>query len=92
VVVVDGVDAVVLSTGRTPLDGLARELEGWVAQLFTLGDALAARPLAAATYEGQMFACQIGEPGAPASVCDAYFRADGPELTPYPADVARPGR
>jgi hypothetical protein len=86
VVVGDGVDAVVLSTGRTPLDGLGR------AAVHAWRRARRPGPLAAATYEGQMFARQIGEPGAPASVCDAYFRADGPELTPYPADVARPGR
>ena len=64
----DGIDAVVLSTARVPLDGLAQALEGKVAQLFTIGDALAARPLAAATYEGQKFARCIGEPGAPATV------------------------
>ncbi|CAN7665251.1 FAD-dependent oxidoreductase [Phenylobacterium sp. LjRoot225] len=89
--VVAGVDAVVLSTGRMPLDGLARELEGRVPQLFTLGDALAARPLATAAYEGQMFARLVGEPGAPATVCEAFFRPDAPDLTPFPADVARPG-
>ena len=82
-------DAVVLVTGREPQDGLARALEGKVAQLFTIGDALAARPLAAASYEGQMFARLIGEPGAPATVCEAYYRPDAPELTPFPADVPR---
>lgn len=86
---VNGVDAVVLVTGRVPLDALARDLEGQVPQLFTIGDALAARPLAAATYEGQMFARCIGEPGAPTTVCEAFFRADAPELTPFPADVKR---
>lgn len=84
------VDAVVLSTGRMPLDELARELEGKVPQLFTIGDALAARPLAAASYEGQKFARLIGEPGAPTSIPEAYFRADGPEVNPFPADVPRP--
>jgi 2,4-dienoyl-CoA reductase-like NADH-dependent reductase (Old Yellow Enzyme family) len=82
-------DAVVLVTGRAPLDALARELEGKVAQLFTIGDALAARPLAAATYEGQKFARCIGEPGAPATVCEAFFRADPAEVTLVPADVVR---
>ena len=86
----DGIDAVILSTARVPLDGLAKELEGKVSQLYTIGDALAARPLAAATYEGQKFARCVGEPGAPATVQEAYFRADGPEVTPFPADVARP--
>ena len=88
--IIEGIDAVILSTGRVPLDGLARELEGNVTQLFTIGDALAARPLAAATYEGQKFARYIGEPGAPTTVHEAYFRADGPELMPLPADVVRP--
>lgn len=86
----DAVEAVILSTGRVPLDGLARQLEGKVAQLFTIGDALAARPLATAAYEGQKFARLIGEPGAPATVPEAYFRADGPEVMPLPADVPRP--
>ena len=88
--ILEGIDAVILSTGRVPLDGLARELAGKVSQLFTIGDALAARPLAAATYEGQKFARCIGEPGEPATVHEAYFRADGPELMPLPADVVRP--
>ncbi len=85
-----GADAVVLSTGRVPQDELSRQLEGKVRQLFTIGDALAARPLAAATYEGQKFARCIGEPDAPATVHEAYFRADGPELNPLPADMRRP--
>lgn len=86
---VQPVDAVVLVTGREPQDALARELAGQVGQLFAIGDALAARPLAAASYEGQMFARLIGEPDAPASVCEAFFRPDAPELTPFPADVPR---
>jgi 2,4-dienoyl-CoA reductase-like NADH-dependent reductase (Old Yellow Enzyme family)/thioredoxin reductase len=87
--VVVGVDAVVLATGRVPIDGLARALDGRVPQLFTIGDALAVRPFATAPYEGQKFARLIGEPGAPASVREAYFRPDDPETMPYPADVAR---
>jgi 2,4-dienoyl-CoA reductase (NADPH2) len=83
------VDAVVLVTGREPQDALARELDGKVAQLFTIGDALSARMLAAASYEGQKFARLIGEPGAPATVSEAYFRPDEPETTPFPADVPR---
>jgi len=85
------IDYVVLSTGREPVDELSRALEGKVSQLFTIGDALAARPLAAASYEGQLFARHIGEAGAPATVAEAYFRADAPALTPFPADVSRPG-
>jgi NADPH-dependent 2,4-dienoyl-CoA reductase/sulfur reductase-like enzyme len=83
------VDAVVLVTGRVPQDALARELEGKVAQLFTIGDALSARILAAATFEGQMFARQIGEPGAPATVPEAFYGIDPPETTPMAADAGR---
>jgi 2,4-dienoyl-CoA reductase-like NADH-dependent reductase (Old Yellow Enzyme family)/thioredoxin reductase len=83
------VDAVVLSTGRVPQDQLAHELEDKVAQLFTIGDALAARPLATASYEGQKFARLIGEPDAPTTFSEAYFRADDPAFTPLPADVSR---
>lgn len=86
---IDDVDAVVLSTGRVPICGLASELDGRVAQLFTIGDALAARPLAAATYEGQKFARLIGETGAPTTICEAFFRPDEPQVVPLPADVAR---
>ena len=86
---VTGVDAVILSTGRLPRDALARELEGRVPQLYTIGDALAARPLAAATYEGQKFARYIGEPGAPATICETFFRPDEPATMPFPADVPR---
>jgi 2,4-dienoyl-CoA reductase-like NADH-dependent reductase (Old Yellow Enzyme family) len=80
-----GVDAVVLASGRRPLDGLAAELDGKVAQLFVVGDALAVRPFAAAAYEGQKFARLIGEPGAPASVAEAYFAPDDPAVYPTPA-------
>jgi pyruvate/2-oxoglutarate dehydrogenase complex dihydrolipoamide dehydrogenase (E3) component len=86
---IENVDAVVLVTGRIPQAGLADELKGRVKQLFTIGDALAARPLAAATYEGQKFARCIGEAGAPSSICEAYFRPDDPQVMPLPADVAR---
>lgn len=67
------VDAVVLATGRMPIDGIARELEGKVEQLFTVGDALAPRGLGEATFEGQKFARMIGEPEAPTTVAEAYF-------------------
>jgi pyruvate/2-oxoglutarate dehydrogenase complex dihydrolipoamide dehydrogenase (E3) component len=82
-------DAVVLSTAREPIDGIARELEGHVPQLFTIGDALAARMLAAATYEGQKFARAIGEQGAPANITEAWFAADDSATFLLPADVAR---
>jgi 2,4-dienoyl-CoA reductase-like NADH-dependent reductase (Old Yellow Enzyme family) len=75
---IEAVDAVVLSTGRVSLNGLARDLEGKVARLYTAGDALAARPFATAAYEGQMFARYIGEPDAPKSVAEAYFLTSRP--------------
>jgi len=87
---ISAVEAVVLSTGRVPVAELARGLEGRVAQLFTVGDALAVRPFATAAYEGQKFARYIGEPGAPTTVGEAYFQADGAEAVPLPADVQRP--
>jgi pyruvate/2-oxoglutarate dehydrogenase complex dihydrolipoamide dehydrogenase (E3) component len=83
-------DAVILSTAREPVDGLARALEGRVPQLYAIGDALSARMLAAAVYEGQKFARLIGEPGAPADVTEAWFAPDDPATTLLPADVVRP--
>jgi hypothetical protein len=80
------IDAVVLSTARVPQNRLAQELSGKVPQLYTVGDALAARPWAAAAYEGQKFARYIGEPGAPATVGEAYFMKDPPEFMPSPAE------
>jgi 2,4-dienoyl-CoA reductase-like NADH-dependent reductase (Old Yellow Enzyme family) len=88
--VISGVDALVLSTGRLPEDGLARRLEGRVAQLFTIGDALAVRPFAAAAYEGHKFARYIGEPDAPKSFGEAYFRPNAPDVFPQSAALARP--
>ena len=87
----EAADAVVLATGRVPQDGLARALEGKVAQLYTVGDALAARMLAAATFEGHRFARLVGEPGAPADFAEAFFAPDDPATFPFPADVLRPG-
>jgi pyruvate/2-oxoglutarate dehydrogenase complex dihydrolipoamide dehydrogenase (E3) component len=81
------VDAVVLSTGREPVDALAAELEGKVAQVFTIGDALGVRPLAAAAYEGQKFARYIGEPGAPKTAGEMYFRGEDLAVFPLPADA-----
>ncbi len=45
--------------------------------------------LAAASYEGQKFARLVGEPDAPTTVSEAWFRADAPELMPMPADMPR---
>ncbi len=83
----DRVDAVVLVTGRISIDEIARELDGKVPQLFIIGDALAVRPLATAAFEGQKFARLIGEPDAPKSVSEAYFRSDDPSVYPAPADA-----
>jgi hypothetical protein len=82
---VEDVEAVVLATSREPQDGLTLELEGRVAQLFTIGDALAARPMAAASYEGQMFARFVGEEGAPTTFTEAFWPEPGPEILPRPA-------
>jgi dimethylglycine catabolism A len=86
---IEPVDAVILVTGREPQDALARALEGKVTQLFTIGDALAARMFAAASYEGQKFARLIGEPGAPLTITEAFFRPDDPGVMPFPADIRR---
>jgi thioredoxin reductase len=88
--VIEGVDAVVLATARAPVNQLAKHLDGKVAQLFTVGDALAARPFAAAAYEGQKFARYIGEPGAPTTVGEAFYAANAAAFTPLPAELARP--
>jgi dimethylglycine catabolism A len=84
----DRVDAIVLATGRISIDGIARELQGKVEQLFTIGDALAVRPFATAAFEGQKFARLIGELNAPKSVSEAYFSSDDPNVYPVPADRA----
>jgi 2,4-dienoyl-CoA reductase-like NADH-dependent reductase (Old Yellow Enzyme family) len=79
--VIEGVDAVVLATMRRPQDQLARDLDGAVDQLFSIGDALAPRMLAAATYEGQRFARMVGEEGAPRNFADVYFQLTPAEET-----------
>lgn len=73
------VDSVVLAGGRVPHDRIARRLAGRVTQLYTVGDAMSARMLAAATYEGHKFARVIGVDGAPRSVGEAYFQRDPAE-------------
>jgi hypothetical protein len=55
------------------VNALEKELSGKVKQLFTVGDALAARMWATASYEGHKFARYIGEPNAPTSVSEVYF-------------------
>jgi hypothetical protein len=87
--VITGVDALVLTTGRVPVNDLEKDLDGHVAQLFTIGDALAPRMWGAATFEAHKFARLIGEPGAPRSIADAYFTDDDPALGPIPGDTSR---
>ena len=89
---IDGVDAVVLATGRMPVNELEAALDGRVAQLYTIGDALAPRMWAAATFEGHKFARLVGETNAAASVSEAYFGPDDPWLVPIPSDTRRPVR
>ena len=71
--IIKGVDAVVLSTGRESVNELEKELDGKILQLFAVGDALAPRMWAAASFEGQKFARYIGEPHSPTCVADVYF-------------------
>jgi 2,4-dienoyl-CoA reductase-like NADH-dependent reductase (Old Yellow Enzyme family) len=87
--VIADVAAVVLTTGRISVNELEQQLDGEVAQLFTIGDALAPRMWAAASFEGHKFARYIGEPDAPQSVFDVYFGDDDPTLVPIPGDMRR---
>ncbi|PEQ10200.1 hypothetical protein B2G71_23615, partial [Novosphingobium sp. PC22D] len=79
------VDAVILSTGRVSRNGLEKELEGKVKQLFPIGDAAAARMWAAASFEGHKFARYIGEPGAPSTIGEVYFADNDPVFAPVKA-------
>ena len=81
------VDAVVLATARIPVNTLEAQLDGKVSQLFAVGDALAARMLAHATFEAQKFARLIGEPDAPRSFADAFFRENPREFAAAAADA-----
>jgi 2,4-dienoyl-CoA reductase-like NADH-dependent reductase (Old Yellow Enzyme family) len=83
--VVTEVNGVVLATMRRPIAGLASELDGAVEQLFLVGDALAPRGVAEATYEGHRFARFIGEENAPSSFADAYFTRVPNDALPAPA-------
>lgn len=84
---VSDVSAVVLATSREPEDRLATELRGRVRQLFTIGDALAPRPMASASYEGHKFARLVGEPGAPVTFNEAYWPDEPEDDAPRPASV-----
>jgi NADPH-dependent 2,4-dienoyl-CoA reductase/sulfur reductase-like enzyme len=76
------VDAVVLATMRRADLTLASQLEGRVSQLFSIGDALSARHLFDATYEGHRFARLIGVEGAPRNITEALGMFE-----PIPADL-----
>jgi hypothetical protein len=84
-----GVDAVVLVTRRVQSGSLEAELEGRVAQLFPVGDALAARGLAEATFEGHKFAREIGADGAPATFTEALWAPIPPDSYLRPASALR---
>ncbi|MEZ5736783.1 MAG: NAD(P)-binding protein [Novosphingobium sp.] len=78
-------DAVILATSREPVASLEGGLSGKVSQLFVIGDALAARFLAAATFEGQKFARHIGEPDAPRNFREAFHARPSPDFEPAAA-------
>ena len=50
----DGVDTVVFAAGGQARDGLYRELEGRVGELYAVGDCMQPRDVEAAVYEGHM--------------------------------------
>jgi hypothetical protein len=85
----EGIDGVVLVTMRRPLAELAAVLEGKVEQLFTIGDALAPRGHGEAFYEGSYFARLVGEPGAPKTFADAFYRSQTPEAYPRKSEAVR---
>ncbi len=53
------VDKVVIARGLTPANELAKQLEGKVAEIYTIGDALEPRNIASAIYEGAKIARDI---------------------------------
>jgi hypothetical protein len=71
--VVDAVDSIVLVTVRKPVDGLAAQLEGKVPYVYLIGDALSARSLREATYEGHRFGRGVGELKMPRHTTDEMF-------------------
>jgi 2,4-dienoyl-CoA reductase-like NADH-dependent reductase (Old Yellow Enzyme family)/thioredoxin reductase len=77
------VDAVVFATMRRPEADLAEDLD--VAQTFVIGDALAPRGLAEATYEGQRFARLVGEHGAPSTTGESLLRQVPADAFPHAA-------
>lgn len=77
------VDFIVVTTMRSQRDALAAGLEGRVDYLYLVGDALAPRSLAEATFEGHKFARLLGEDDMPESVIDELLR---PARGFHPAD------
>ena len=78
-------DAIVLVTMRKPVQPLAEALRGEIDQLFVAGDALAPRGHGEAFYEGSYFARMIGDPDAPKTFSEAFFRPVPLESYPAPA-------
>jgi 2,4-dienoyl-CoA reductase-like NADH-dependent reductase (Old Yellow Enzyme family) len=79
------VDAVVLVSMRRSSSRVESELEGRVERVYTIGDALGARSLFEATYEGHRFARLIDDDAAPRTTGEAILR-------PIPAANEVPGR
>jgi hypothetical protein len=71
--VVEAVDWIVLVTVRMPTDGLAAKLEGKVPYVYLIGDALSARSLREATYEGHRFGRGVGELKMPQHTTEEMF-------------------
>jgi 2,4-dienoyl-CoA reductase-like NADH-dependent reductase (Old Yellow Enzyme family)/pyruvate/2-oxoglutarate dehydrogenase complex dihydrolipoamide dehydrogenase (E3) component len=83
------VNAVVLATMRKPQSALGVQLVGQVGQVFLIGDAMAPRGLAEATYEGHQFARLIGEPGAARTTFEYLLRPVPAEAFARPAAALR---
>jgi NADPH-dependent 2,4-dienoyl-CoA reductase/sulfur reductase-like enzyme len=78
-------DAVVLVGSRVPAPTPDLDLLARVPQVYVIGDALAPRTLASATYEGQRFARLIGRPGAPPTSDHALAALGDVSMGPRPA-------
>jgi 2,4-dienoyl-CoA reductase-like NADH-dependent reductase (Old Yellow Enzyme family)/thioredoxin reductase len=84
---IDDVSAVVMATGRRADLGLARALDGKVAQLFSVGDAMAPRGLTEAIHEGHRYARLLGEEGAPSNFTELFFSPIDYDAFQKPASV-----
>jgi 2,4-dienoyl-CoA reductase-like NADH-dependent reductase (Old Yellow Enzyme family) len=87
--VIENVDAVIMTTMRRPRNEMVSALDGKVAQLFAIGDALAPRAMPSATHEGHRFARMLGEPGAPTNFTEAWYQPVPAEAYGRPARVLR---